>query len=76
MVTLRETRDSSDIKRASVLIQKHFSSGRGFEAKDLFVATWDDVGFFDQGTDKVIDIIIFLSDETDNVFDSRVTLFK
>ena len=51
--TCRETRDSVDIKRASVLIQKHFSTGRGFEAKDLFIVTWDDVGFFDQGNDKV-----------------------
>ncbi len=42
-----------DIKRASVLIQKHFTSGRGFEAKDLFIVTWDDVGFFDRGNDKV-----------------------
>ena len=50
----RETRDSLDIKRASVLVQKHFTSGRGFEAKDLFIVTWDDVGFFDRGNDKVL----------------------
>ncbi len=47
-----------DIKRASVLIQKHFTSGRGFEAKDLFIVTWDDVGFFDRGNDKVIQKIV------------------
>ncbi|KAI9561912.1 hypothetical protein GHT06_012874 [Daphnia sinensis] len=51
-VWYRETRDSVDIKRASVLIQKHFTSGRGFEAKDLFIVTWDDAGFYDQGNDK------------------------
>jgi hypothetical protein len=44
-----------DIKRASILIQKHFTSGRGFEAKDLFIVTWDDVGFFDRGNDKVLE---------------------
>jgi hypothetical protein len=37
------------------LIQKHFTSGRGFEAKDLFIVTWDDVGFFDRGNDKVLE---------------------
>jgi len=54
MNQFRETQDSADVKRASVLVQKHFSSGRGFEAKHLFIATWDDVGYFDHGSDKVI----------------------
>ena len=53
MNQFRETQDSADVKRASVLVQKHFSSGRGFEAKHLFIATWDDVGYFDHGSDKV-----------------------
>lgn len=53
LIFKRETRDSVDIKRASVLVQKHFTTGRGFEAKSLFIVTWDDVGYFDQGSDKV-----------------------
>jgi nidogen (entactin) len=47
----RESRDSQEIKRVSQLIQTHFSSGRGFEAKTLLIVTWDEVGYYDKGAD-------------------------
>lgn len=33
-----------------MLVQKHLSSGRGFEAKNVAVVTWDRVGHYDRSS--------------------------
>lgn len=39
--------------RATDAVSYSFNRGRSFQATSLFIATWVDVGYFDQGADKV-----------------------
>ncbi|CAB3388254.1 Hypothetical predicted protein [Cloeon dipterum] len=48
----RETNDSTLLTRASETIGYSFSNGRGFQATSLFIASWIDVGYFEEGSDK------------------------
>ncbi|XP_076314540.1 uncharacterized protein LOC143226890 [Tachypleus tridentatus] len=52
-VYYRETKSQRLLTRANNDIQRHFSQGRDFQATSLFIATWDNVGHFDQKTSLV-----------------------
>jgi hypothetical protein len=41
------------LQRATESVHEAFSYGADFEAKSLFIATWKNVGYHDQGADKV-----------------------
>lgn len=49
----RETQDASLLQRATESIHQAFSYAAYFEATSLFIATWKDVGYHNQGADKV-----------------------
>jgi hypothetical protein len=49
----RETQDPSLLQRATESVHEAFSYGADFEASSLFIATWKDVGYHNQGADKV-----------------------
>ena len=47
----RQTKDSIFLNRATGLIRAAFPAAKN--VTDLFIATWDNVGYFSQNTDKV-----------------------
>ena len=53
-VFYRETTDPSLLARASSEIRAPFNMSEDFEITNLFIATWDTVGYYAEGTDKVI----------------------
>nr|CAD7444676.1 unnamed protein product [Timema bartmani] len=52
-VYYRETQDPSLLERASDAVRESFSSAADFTATSLFIATWDNVGYYNRGSDKV-----------------------
>ncbi|CAG2067454.1 unnamed protein product, partial [Timema podura] len=48
----RETQDPSLLERASDAVRESFSSAADFTATSLFIATWDNVGYYNRGSDK------------------------
>lgn len=56
----RETQDPLILMAVTNKIQRAFSSGKNFEAKSAFVATWKDVGYYNMGTDKVRNIYLII----------------
>ncbi|XP_030387552.1 nidogen-1 [Scaptodrosophila lebanonensis] len=52
-ITLFETNDSGALYKAQQLIRYAFSEEQDFEARQLIVATWRNVGYFDSKTDRV-----------------------
>ena len=52
-VWYRESLDAALIARANNEIATAFPAQIPFTASDLFIATWDGVGYFDSKTDKV-----------------------
>ena len=49
----RQTTDPGLLARASSEIQKAFSLSQDFTVKNLFIATWNAVGFYPTRADKV-----------------------
>ncbi|KAK9507915.1 hypothetical protein O3M35_007676 [Rhynocoris fuscipes] len=53
-VYYRETNDSALLQRATQNVLNLYPNlPNGYEARSLFIATWDHVGYFEAGTDKV-----------------------
>ncbi|XP_047002161.1 nidogen isoform X1 [Schistocerca americana] len=52
-VSYRETQDPEILSALKTLIRQYFSSAEDFEPKSAFIATWDSVGYYDMGADKV-----------------------
>ena len=52
-VFYRRTSDPSLLARATSEIRAPFNMSEDFEITDLFIATWDAVGYYARGTDKV-----------------------
>ena len=57
-VWYRESTDSTLLTRVHSEIQAAFTLQAPFAATDLFIATWESVGYFDRKMDKVQDIIV------------------
>ena len=53
VIYYRETKAQELLDRANQEIVRHFSRGFQFRAQSLFIATWDEVGRYDQKADKV-----------------------
>lgn len=51
-ISLFETKEQSTLEKASSLVRYAFSSQPNFEARQLIVATWRNVGYFDSKTDR------------------------
>lgn len=51
--SLFETKDQTTLARATSLVRYAFSSQTEFEARQVIVATWRNVGYFDSKTDKL-----------------------
>ncbi|KAK7791449.1 hypothetical protein R5R35_010931 [Gryllus longicercus] len=52
-VYFRETKNDALLKRATDRIRSAFSSGKFFTATSLFITTWNEVGYYNLGSDKV-----------------------
>ncbi|XP_063236036.1 nidogen isoform X2 [Bacillus rossius redtenbacheri] len=52
-VYYRETQDLVLLSKATATVRQYFSKAANFTAKSLFIATWEDVGYHDGGSDKV-----------------------
>lgn len=52
-ISYRETQEPQILTRANHVIQEHFSSARDFQARSVFIATWNKVGYHDSGSDKL-----------------------
>ncbi|KAH8309564.1 hypothetical protein KR059_011830 [Drosophila kikkawai] len=52
-ISLFETKDLPTLDRATSLVRYAFSSQAEFEARQVIVATWRNVGYFDSKTDKL-----------------------
>lgn len=66
-VYYRETQDVSLLQRATESVREAFSYGTDFEATSLFIATWKDVGYHNQGADKVNTFqVVIASDGSDS----------
>jgi len=48
-----ESQNETVLQRASDLVRRSFSSAYNFQAKSVFIATWDNVGYNPKGADKV-----------------------
>lgn len=51
---LRQTQDENLLERASSDVKGHFQGYQDFKATSLFIATWEDVGYFPANDTKVI----------------------
>lgn len=51
-VSYRESFEPDVLARGTRNVRESFSTGKDFEAKSVFLATWEDVGYHDRGTDK------------------------
>ncbi|GBL93573.1 Nidogen-1 [Araneus ventricosus] len=49
----RETQDNALLERAARDIRSHFSHAGSFHPRSLFIATWDEVGYYERATDKL-----------------------
>jgi hypothetical protein len=56
IINLRETKAKELLDRANQDIVRHFSRGSLFRAQSLFIATWIDVGRYDNKNSPVRDI--------------------
>ncbi|KAH8320608.1 hypothetical protein KR067_005779 [Drosophila pandora] len=52
-ISLFETKEQSTLEKASSLVRYAFSSQPEFEARQVIVATWRNVGYFDSKTDRL-----------------------
>ncbi|KAH8272873.1 hypothetical protein KR018_006184 [Drosophila ironensis] len=52
-ISLFETKDVSTLDKATALVRYAFSSQPEFEARQVIVATWRNVGYFDSKTDRL-----------------------
>ena len=52
-VWIRETRNITILNRAREEIQKAFSTLINFQPQFAFIATWDEVGYYNRQTDRV-----------------------
>ncbi len=52
-ISYRRTNDSDLLEQVKQEIQKDFEDSRSFVPTTLLIATWDNVGYFVNGTDKV-----------------------
>ena len=57
-VWYRQSKDQALIDKANTQIKNAFPLQPQFTATDLFIATWDHVGYFDSKTDKVRTLIL------------------
>lgn len=53
-VYYRESQEPKILERATETIKKAFSQAQDFEAKSVLIVTWEDVGYHNQGADKVM----------------------
>ncbi|KAF4521231.1 hypothetical protein B566_EDAN005442 [Ephemera danica] len=69
-VYYRETQEETLLRRASETIVYAFSKGQNFRATSLFIVTWQDVGYFENGSDKAntFQVVIASSGEESYVF--------
>lgn len=68
-VSFREETGNSDLlRRASADVVAHFQDVGAFSASSLFIATWDRVGYFRAGTDRVNTFQVVLVSDGDNSF--------
>ena len=58
----RQTSDLDLLDRATREINNAFSVSEEFSITSLFIATWDAVGYYPQGTDKVMMLPRYLCD--------------
>lgn len=52
-VYYRESQEPHILERATNTVKKAFSYAQDFEAKSALIVTWEDVGYHNQGADKV-----------------------
>lgn len=52
-ISLFETRDPDSLNRAQQLVRYAYSDWTDFEARQLIVATWRNVGYFNSKTDRL-----------------------
>ena len=55
----RETQDPSILGMAVQEIHRHYPNWRNFQPRSVFIATWDEVGYYDQQIDAVRTKIIY-----------------
>lgn len=48
-----KSHDEQLLRRANNYVRRGFSDAVDFEAKSVFVATWENVGYFNQKNDKL-----------------------
>ncbi|KAI0241926.1 Nidogen-2 [Lamellibrachia satsuma] len=66
-VYYRESQDPSLRKKAEDEIGEHFPDSAGFRPQSLFIATWDDVGYYSEQYDLTNTFqVVIASDETDS----------
>ncbi len=53
VVWYRVSRDSSLLNRAASEVRASFSEAANFQPEELFIVTWDQVGYYEQMADKV-----------------------
>ena len=49
----RSVNDANLLQRAKNEVQVSFASARNFNPTELFIATWDQVGYYEEKTNKV-----------------------
>lgn len=54
LIIIRQTQDENLLERASSDVKGHFQGYQDFKATSLFIATWEDVGYFPANNTKVI----------------------
>ncbi|XP_048259530.1 nidogen-1-like [Haliotis rufescens] len=64
----RETSNPTLLERAATSIQAHFRGQGTFEPTSLFIATWDNVGYFNSKFDKVNTFQIVIASDNDDSF--------
>ena len=60
----RETQDPSLLSLASRQIWQVFPRYMDFEPRALFIATWDEVGYYDKGYEQVTRLALQARDKT------------
>ncbi|CAH1793172.1 unnamed protein product [Owenia fusiformis] len=63
-----ETDDRSALRRASEEVGKHFPSFSEFTASSLFIATWEDVGRYNQNFEEINTFQIIIATDGTNSF--------
>lgn len=52
-ISYRESQDPEELSRGTRNVRDSFSYASSFQAKAIFLATWSDVGYHDNGSDKL-----------------------